>query len=81
MAQRNFTLGDEWVYLKYFGGPVFLESFLLDGITPCIKKLIKTKLVDKWFFIRYFEGGYHLRIRLHLKSSDLLEKYLWFWQN
>lgn len=41
-----------------------LEAFLLDAVAPLVREWQQAGLVDQWFFIRYWEGGPHLRLRL-----------------
>lgn len=40
------------------------EQLLVEAVNPFIKKLIKNKSIDQYFFIRYFERGPHIRLRL-----------------
>ena len=40
------------------------DRLLLDGVRPLIDRLIADRLVESWFFIRYFEDGPHVRLRL-----------------
>lgn len=46
-----------------------LERFLLDAVVPEMDRLLAGQLLQRWFYIRYDEGGHHLRLRL----SDLTE--------
>ncbi len=41
----------------------------MDGIAPFIERVKKDGLIDQFFFIRYWEQGPHIRLRL--KSKDL----------
>lgn len=41
-------------------------SFLSD---KCFKRLIDENKIDQWFFIRYGDPDFHLRIRLHIPES------------
>lgn len=76
MIVRKFPIGSEWLYLKFFGGPVFLEKFLLNDIYPCLEYFKDLNLIDKWFFIRYSEGGFHFRLRIHLTKVDFIHMIL-----
>lgn len=47
--------------------------FLREWLTPQIKNLIQQKLIVHWFFIRYWDGGPHLRLRFAVRQlSDLV---------
>ena len=67
--QRNFSVGSEWVYFKFYMGVKVGDNFLSQAIKPLTEELINQKLIDKWFFIRYADPEKHLRFRIHL--SDL----------
>lgn len=45
------------------------ESLLLGAIRPLAKKLVDQELITQYFFIRYWEKGPHLRLRLKKKPS------------
>lgn len=70
--QRSFVLGDEWVYFKIYLNPVESNRVLLNAICPLKDKLLNENIVDKWFYLRYGDPEYHLRIRFHLVRKDLL---------
>ncbi|GAA4279096.1 thiopeptide-type bacteriocin biosynthesis protein [Aquimarina mytili] len=64
--KRIFLLGDEWLYYKLYCGARMSDIILTETVKPLSEHLIKTKLIDKWFFIRYNDPDYHLRVRFHL---------------
>lgn len=66
-AKRNFYPCDEWVYFEIFVHPAYSNTLL----TEPFKAFLDTHrtLIKKWFFIRYEEGGHHLRLRLELIDS------------
>lgn len=68
-VKRTFNLGDEWVYLKVYSGPKILEKILLNEIGELIERLFNENIIDKFFFIRYFDEDYHLRVRFHIKEE------------
>ena len=41
-------------------GADLMDSVLLDGVVPVLAELP----VSKWFFVRYWQGGPHLRLRM-----------------
>lgn len=67
--KRRFIIGDEWLYLKIYSGPKTLEEILINEIYELIISLHEEKLVDKFFFIKYKDNDYHLRLRFHLTSK------------
>lgn len=91
--QRIFILGDEWVYLKIYVNPAESDRILLDSICSLKDKLLNDGIIDKWFYLRYGDPDYHLRIRFHLVRTghlglliglfndaikqDIVKKYIW----
>lgn len=47
-----------------------VDCVLTGDIEPLIRKLTHECLIESFFFIRYSEGGHHLRLRVRAKSSD-----------
>ncbi len=85
-VKRKFIPGEEWFYLKLYSGPKMLEQILINEIYNSVKHFYNENIIDKFFFIRYMEDGYHLRLRFHLidplqtgsvlnKISSELKKY------
>ncbi|TGE28115.1 lantibiotic dehydratase [Hymenobacter metallicola] len=73
-VQRDFPIGSEWLYLKLYCGPGSADILLSKLITPLVKSVLQQELVDKWFFIKYRDPEFHIRLRLHLKdASDSLK--------
>lgn len=55
-------------HIFYFDEP---DSLLLDCVRPLVRELEKRELIDSFFFIRYWEGGPHIRFRLHGNTAIL----------
>jgi thiopeptide-type bacteriocin biosynthesis protein len=70
IIQRDYILGDEWIYYKIYTGYSTSDTILVDIITPISQSLIKEKIIDKWFFIRFSDPENHLRVRFHLVDSN-----------
>lgn len=67
--QRDFLLGSGWLYFKIFCIPRASDEILTNVIFPFIKS--QKRRIKKWFFIRYNENGYHLRLRIFAEEDDL----------
>jgi len=63
--QRTFIIGDTWSYFKLYTGFKTADKILTDLIYPLSQQLLQQKIIDKWFFIRYSDPKFHLRIRFH----------------
>jgi len=64
IIQRTFIPGSRWVYIKLYTGEKTADDLLIKVIAPIIKNLQKGKYIEKWFFIRFSDPDFHLRIRL-----------------
>lgn len=68
----SFSIGEEWLYYKFYCGERAGEELLKRAITPIVEELEAKGLIDKWFFIRYYDAqGHHIRFRVLLKNSNL----------
>lgn len=68
-AQRDFLMGSDWLYLKIFCIPRASDEILVKIVFPFIKRYAKR--IKNWFFIRYNDKGYHLRLRIRAEEADL----------
>jgi thiopeptide-type bacteriocin biosynthesis protein len=55
--------GSRWLYIKLYTGEKTADELLIQIIAPVVKRLQKTQSFEKWFFIRYSDPDFHLRIR------------------
>jgi thiopeptide-type bacteriocin biosynthesis protein len=54
-----------WLAFHVFlADPVRSERFLCDRIHPLVRDVLGRSAAEGWFFVRYWEGGPHLRVRL-----------------
>ena len=67
--QRSFTPHSEWMYLKLYGGSLTLDRLLAEDIYPVLNDSFEKKIIEKWFFIRYNDPDFHIRIRIHDSSE------------
>lgn len=49
------------------------DRLILEGLRPAISEIRSQGLIEGWFFLRYWHGGPHLRVRL-LGSGESLER-------
>jgi thiopeptide-type bacteriocin biosynthesis protein len=69
MKNRTFIPGSEWVYFKIYTGTKIADAFLKKELYGYVNELMKNDIIDKWFFIRYSDPDFHIRLRLHLKET------------
>ena len=48
------------------------DNLIVNTIYPVVKSLKRSKVINRWFFIRYFDPEFHLRFRLELSDTDNL---------
>ncbi|WP_031453636.1 thiopeptide-type bacteriocin biosynthesis protein [Flavobacterium chungangense] len=68
-SKRDFILGDEWFYFKIYTGVKTADSLLVDYFVPMINIWKENNYINKWFFIRYYDPEFHLRIRVYLTDQ------------
>jgi len=72
---RRFVPGSEWLYAKLFTGRATSDA-VLDHVGRAVEATIAAGAADRWFFIRYGDPDWHLRLRVHGSSDDLLDRVL-----
>lgn len=58
-----------WVSMHIFHSGS-LDRLLVEGVRPTVERLRAGGAVERWFFIRYWNGGPHLRLRLKARRGD-----------
>ncbi|WPC44135.1 lantibiotic dehydratase [Clostridium sp. JS66] len=66
----NFIPGDEWIYMKLYGISRRVDEFIGYNLLPFCKELIMNREIEKFFYIRYSDPEYHIRLRLKGNSTD-----------
>jgi thiopeptide-type bacteriocin biosynthesis protein len=73
---RRFVPGSEWLYAKLYAGPIGVDQLLRDVIRPLVSELLAREVIDRWFFVRYADPDWHLRLRFHGDPQRLHEEAL-----
>ena len=66
--------GEKWKYYKLYTGEASADKILAERIAPIANKLVKENYIQSWFFIRYKDPGFHLRIRFKLNDKFLSDQ-------
>jgi thiopeptide-type bacteriocin biosynthesis protein len=69
--RRSFPPGSEWLYAKLYTGPATLDQVLRDVIRLVVETALPSAAVDRWFFVRYGDPDWHLRVRFHGRPAGL----------
>jgi len=68
-TERTFIPGSQWFYFKLYTGVKTADNILIQDISLFIHLLNQKKLIQKWFFIRYSDTDFHLRIRMLIQDE------------
>ena len=72
--KRRLAPGSEWLFFKIYCGTATADRVLREAIAPVVSQLLLGGTVDKWFFIRYRDPHWHLRLRFHGDSQRLVSE-------
>jgi thiopeptide-type bacteriocin biosynthesis protein len=75
-GQRSFLPGSEWLYARIYASPSHVDRLLIEHIKPLVEEVLATQDADGWFFVRYGDPHWHLRLRLHGNPSTLSARVL-----
>ncbi|MFP2927863.1 lantibiotic dehydratase [Pyxidicoccus sp. 3LG] len=62
-VQRSFAPGSEWLYLKLYTGTATADTVLREAVAPLAREALASGAARQWFFIRYGDPDWHLRVR------------------
>ena len=69
MGNKTFIPGSEWVYLKLYTGTKTADAILKNELSGYVREMKEKDVIDQWFFIRYTDPDFHIRLRLHLRDA------------
>ena len=70
--QRAYIPGETWVYYKLYTGIKTSDILLMKVIYPVVRKLLYKGLIRSYFFIRYTDPDFHLRVRFLLRDERFM---------
>ncbi|HEV7396370.1 MAG TPA: thiopeptide-type bacteriocin biosynthesis protein, partial [Pyrinomonadaceae bacterium] len=76
LSRRTFSPGSEYIYAKLYTGTETADRVLQNMLRPLVRIATKRGLIDRWFFVRYGDPEWHLRLRFHGKRRQLNSKFL-----
>jgi thiopeptide-type bacteriocin biosynthesis protein len=65
VGQRSFTPWSEWLYAKFYCGQATADRVLREVVRPVTDSASASGAAHGWFFIRYGDPDWHVRLRLH----------------
>jgi thiopeptide-type bacteriocin biosynthesis protein len=73
---RTFPPGSEWLYAKLYAGTASVDAVLTEVVKPIVQSASKAKGFEDWFFIRYGDPHWHVRVRFRGDPKRLVTKVL-----
>ncbi|RYZ37930.1 MAG: Lanthionine biosynthesis protein LanB [Myxococcaceae bacterium] len=61
--ERSFPPGSEWLYVKLYTGTALADRVLAEAVAPLAREAIASGAARQWFFLRYGDPDWHLRVR------------------
>lgn len=68
---KAFETGFEWLFIKIYLSSNTLDKLMPGKFYPLLSRMIKDDIINQWFFIRYKDPGFHLRLRVKIKDKSL----------
>lgn len=72
---RSMPPGSDWLYMKLYGGAATLDGVLC-VLASAIRRARFAGAADGWFFVRYADPDWHLRLRFRGDPKRLREEVL-----
>lgn len=69
-VKRSFQPGSEWLYVKIYCGVSESDRILSEHVMQLINELKRANLIEKWFFIRYYDPDSHIRLRVLIRKEE-----------
>jgi thiopeptide-type bacteriocin biosynthesis protein len=74
--RRSFAPGSEWLYAKLYTGTATADRALREVLAPLVREALAAGWADGWFFIRYGDPEWHVRVRFHGDPAALAGRLL-----
>ena len=71
-VRRSFPPGSEWLYVKLYTGSATADRVLREVVAPVVRRALGSGAAGGWFFIRYGDPEWHLRLRFHGDPAGLV---------
>lgn len=69
--RRKLQPGSEWLYAKLYTGTATADRLLTGVVAPLVNQVLSSGAADGWFFVRYGDPNFHLRLRFHGEPDNL----------
>ncbi|WP_343689980.1 lantibiotic dehydratase [Chitinophaga sp.] len=69
-TQREFLPGSNWIYYKIYCGSRYVDRLLVKDLKPILTQMQQHGLIQQFFFIRYGDPEWHLRLRMLVNDPN-----------
>lgn len=70
MIAQILIPSSQWLFFKIYTGTKSADKVLREIIKPYTDTLIKKKIIEQCFFIRYNDPNFHIRLRLNISGVN-----------
>lgn len=63
-ATSLFIPGSEWLFSRWNTAPGYGDAVLVEALAPLVRELRGDAVTNGWFFVRYEDPDFHIRLRL-----------------
>lgn len=63
-APSLYIPGSEWLFGRWNTAPGYADAVLVEVLAPIARELREQRIIENWFFIRYSDPDFHIRLRL-----------------
>jgi thiopeptide-type bacteriocin biosynthesis protein len=74
--ERSFIVGSEWLYVKIYAGQATVDELLVETVRELVAAGMASGAIKEWFFIRYSDPDWHLRLRMRGAPTRLVAEVL-----
>jgi len=71
---RRVPPGSDWLYAKLYAGAAGVDDLLRGVVAPLVRAAMQSGAATRWFFIRYADPHWHLRLRIEGAPARLREE-------
>ena len=70
LKERCKMFGSDWLFLKLYGAGAWQDNLIMYYVTQFANGMVQEKKINKYFFMRYADPEFHIRLRF--QGNDIL---------
>ena len=60
---------EDWLYFKIYCHPLCSDIVFCSHLLPLLEQGVREEMIQDWFWIRYMDPDYHLRVRIRTRKE------------